>query len=287
MKNTFIMTLKRSLLQRSLLVCTLLASTLFLTHAPEVQAQCSAPNSAFKSGETLIYDLYFNWKFVWVKVGTASMNTTQTIYHGKPAWRSYLITRGSKKADKLFVMRDTLMAYTSLDLVPQYYVKKALEGGTYRRNEVWYSYPNGQCSVKMRYQKNTQPAIKSSHTSKYCSYDMISMLQKARSFDATGWKKGHRINFLMADGRHCEWKSIVYKGNKNFTIENTTTPYRCLVFSSPEKENGKEKEIVTFYITDDKNHIPVRLDMNLNFGTAKAFLTGARGLRNPQTAKIK
>ena len=93
MKNTFIMTLKRSLLQRSLLVCTLLASTLFLTHAPEVQAQCSAPNSAFKSGETLIYDLYFNWKFVWVKVGTASMNTTQTIYHGKPAWRSYLITQ--------------------------------------------------------------------------------------------------------------------------------------------------------------------------------------------------
>ena len=184
-------------------------------------------------------------------------------------------------------MRDTLMAYTSLDLVPQYYVKKALEGGTYRRNEVWYSYPNGQCSVKMRYQKNTQPAIKSSHTSKYCSYDMISMLQKARSFDATGWKKGHRINFLMADGRHCEWKSIVYKGKKNFTIENTTTTYRCLVFSFLEKENGKEKEIVTFYITDDKNHIPVRLDMNLNFGTAKAFLTGARGLRNPQTAKIK
>lgn len=40
-------------------------------------------------------------------------------------------------------------------------------------------------------------------------------------------------------------------------------------------------------MTDDKNHLPVRLDMNLNFGTAKAFLTGARGLRNPQAAKLK
>ena len=39
--------------------------------------------------------------------------------------------------------------------------------------------------------------------------------------------------------------------------------------------------------TDDKNHIPVRLDMNLNFGTAKAFLTGASGLRNPQDSRIK
>ena len=77
---------------------------LFVIGVMGVEAQCSAPNSAFKSGETLIYDLYFNWKFVWIKVGTASMNTTQTTYGGKPAFRSYLITRGSKKADKIFVM---------------------------------------------------------------------------------------------------------------------------------------------------------------------------------------
>ena len=52
-------------------------------------------------------------------------------------------------------------------------------------------------------------------------------------------------------------------------------------------EKGEEKEVVKFYITDDKNHLPVRLDLNLNFGTAKAFLTGASGIRNPQTAKLK
>lgn len=90
----------------------------------QASAQCSSNNTAFKSGETLIYDLYFNWKFVWIKVGVASMNTTQTTYGGHPALRTYLITRGSKKADKIFVMRDTLMAYTGLDLVPKYYVKR-------------------------------------------------------------------------------------------------------------------------------------------------------------------
>ena len=93
--------------------------------------------------------------------------------------------------------------------------------------------------------------------------------------------------FLMADGRTCQWQNIVYRGKKKFKMENSSTTYRCLVFSFVEKENGKEKEVVTFYITDDKNHIPVRLDLNLNFGTAKAFLSGATGLRNPQTAKLK
>ena len=49
----------------------------------------------------------------------------------------------------------------------------------------------------------------------------------------------------------------------------------------------RDREVVTFYITDDKNHLPVRLDMYLRFGSAKAFLTEAKGVRNPQTAIIK
>lgn len=252
-----------------------------------VQAQCSSENSAFKSGETLMYNLYFNWKFVWVKVGTASMNITQSTYEGVPAYRSYLITRGSKRADKFFVMRDTLMSYTGLDLVPKYYVKKALEGGTYRKNEVWYSYPSGQCAVKMRYQRDQAEPLWNEKKTQYCAFDMISMLLRARSFSAENMKVGHSIKFLMADGRNCEWQQIVYRGKKNFTVDNTTTTYRCLVFSFVEKTDGKEKDVVTFYITDDENHLPVRLDMNLNFGSAKAFLVGARGLRNPQKAKLK
>lgn len=265
----------------------LLLCLLFFLGGVSAQAQCGSHNSAFKNGETLAYDLYFNWKFVWIKVGTASMNTTQTTYGGHPAWRTYLITRGSKRADKIFVMRDTLMAYTGLDLVPKYYAKKAFEGDTYRKDEVWYSYPGGKCHTKHRYQRNTLPAKHKQHSSKYCAFDMMSMLMRARSFDASKWKVGHRINFLMADRLDCEWRSIIYRGKKKFKMENSNTTYRCLVFSFVEKENGKEKDIVTFYITDDKNHLPVRLDMNLNFGVAKAFLTGARGLRNPQAAKLK
>jgi hypothetical protein len=52
-------------------------------------------------------------------------------------------------------------------------------------------------------------------------------------------------------------------------------------------DKNKEREVITFYITDDLNHIPVRLDMYLRFGTAKAFLRQTSGLRNPQTSIIK
>ena len=45
-------------------------------------AQCGIDNTAFKSGEELDYDLYFNWKFIWMKVGSASMDTKMEKFEG-------------------------------------------------------------------------------------------------------------------------------------------------------------------------------------------------------------
>ena len=88
-------------------------------------AQCGIENKAFKSGEFVGYDLYFNWKFVWVKVGTASMSTVQSSFKGQDAFRCSLITRGNSKLDNMFVMRDTLLSYTTMDLAPLYFRKGA------------------------------------------------------------------------------------------------------------------------------------------------------------------
>ena len=102
-------------------------------------AQCGIENTAFKSGEFLSYDLYFNWKFVWVKVGTASMSTVQSNYKGQKAFRSSLITRGNDQLDNVFIMRDTLLCYTDTDLSPLYFRKGAREGDRYYVDELWYT----------------------------------------------------------------------------------------------------------------------------------------------------
>lgn len=253
---------------------------------PRATAQCGAVNTAFKSGETLQYKLYFNWKFIWVNAGSATLTIRQSKYQGKNVYRTHLITRTSQRLDRFFRMRDTLVAYNQMDLVPLYYSKRAFEGKTYRRNEVWYRYSGGKVHVKMAYQRNHLPVEYEESSSAYCMFDMLSMMLRARSFDASGYKVGKRIQFFMPDGRKVLNETLIYRGKKTFEMEDTKIKYRCLVFSFVEKEKGKEKEIVKFYITDDKNHVPVRLDMNLNFGTAKAYLTRASNLRNPQTSII-
>lgn len=272
-------------MKRMLTILTILLAAALPTL--RVTAQCTAENTAFQSGETLVYDLYFNWKFVWVKAGSASMTITGTTYDGQDAYRCNLITRGNKRVDKFFVMRDTLVSVVNTGLAPLYYRKGALEGERYKVDEVWYRYTDGKTHIRQRYRNHRAQVSVQNRVSASCIYDMLSMLLRARSFDGNAYKKGDKIRFLMADGDEVEEQTLVFRGHDKFQMENTGTTYRCLVFSFVEYEGKKEKEIITFYVTDDANHLPVRLDMYLRFGTAKAFLTGSRGVRNPLTSIIK
>lgn len=253
-----------------------------------LHAQCTAENHAFNAGEDLSYKLYFNWKFIWVTVGEAEMNIKDMTYNGMDAYRCHLITRGNKRADKLFVLRDTLVSIVNKELTPYYYRKGALEGDRYTVDEAWYSYPDGKSHVKQRFKTHRDEIRENSQASTECAYDMLSMMLRARSFDPTDYKVGQKILFPMADNGKIKNETLIYRGKKNFKMEDgSKTKYRCLVFSFVEYKDGKEKEVVTFYITDDKNHLPVRLDLYLRFGSAKAFLTNAKGVRNPQTSIVK
>ena len=77
------------------------------------RAQCAAQNEAIQAGEELVYDLKFNWKFIWVAAGQAKMDMQAITYQGKPCFRSNLISVSNRQVDFFFKMRDTLTCITS------------------------------------------------------------------------------------------------------------------------------------------------------------------------------
>lgn len=255
-------------------ICLLLATS-------SLWAQTPTENKAIKVGEDLTYDLYFNWQFIWVKVGNAYMNTTGSTYQNQKALKTYLITKGNKKADKFFVMRDTLTSIATEKLVPLYYQKSAEEGKHYTVDKVWYNYAGGKTNMDLYFLDRHGNVRRKAETATREVYDMVSMLNRARSWDATKLKPGQKIKFLMAEGKHVEEQTVIYR-KKEVVKANDDVKYSCHKLSFVEyDEKGKEKEIITFYVTDDDNHLPVRLDMNLKFGSAKAFLTSAKNYKHP------
>ena len=212
-------------------------------------AQCGIENTAFKSGESLEYDLYFNWQFIWVKVGAAQMDTKMTKFEGKDAWKSYLITRGNSKLDKYFTMRDTLLSYCNPDLSPMYFRKGAREGSRYYVDEIWYSYPNGNCQLKKhRIDSDGEQHWKTS-TYRSCIYDMMSIFLRARNFDGSKLKKGQVISTPISDASSLSNSWLEYRGKETFKMNGSKEKFRCLVMSFYERDNGKSKELIPTLLT--------------------------------------
>ena len=254
--------------------------------ALNAHAQCAAKNDAILPGEHLTYELKFNWKFIWVPAGKAQMDLKSTTYQGKPCYKTELLSISNKKVDFFFKMRDTLTCITTERLEPLYFRKGAEEGSRYTVDEVHFSYRNNKCIVDQQRMRPGRQTIVKKDTLDECVYDMLSILLQARSFDPTSYKVGDKILFPMATGKKVEEQTLIYRGKEIFKAENGVK-YRCLVFSLVEYDKKKkEKEVITFYVTDDKNHLPVRLDLYLNFGSAKAFLETVEGNRHPLTSII-
>ena len=238
---------------------------------------------AYRSGETLECLFYFNWKFVWVRAGGAKLIIRDTIYNNRKAQYMSLLSSTNETADAFFKMRDTLTTiFTPGDVQPLYYRKSSVQGRRVYLNEVEYDYlPDGRVNLHQRYVRDGELRVDKSETSDKAVYDMMSMLAYARTFDFSGFKPGQRITYPIATGKRLEEQRLVYRGITKIKADDGLT-YECLEISLVELvDGGKEKVLVNFFVTNDDNHLPILIDLALNFGTAKARLSNRAGLLYP------
>ena len=244
---------------------------------------------AFKAGETLNCNLYFNWKFVWLRAGNASLIIRDTLFDGKKAMYMSLLSSTNKRADAFFKMRDTLTTVFTPDMRPLYYRKASEEGKHYFLYQVWYDYSNADCiKITQSFRRNKEETRTRTDMSATPVYDMMSLLAYARTLDFSSMNKGQRLSYPVATGKRIEPQHLIYRG-KTTMESDKDIEYDCITVSLVEYDKkGKERSIINFYVTDDKNKLPVLLDLTLNFGSAKAKLSSYKGLLYPvKTSKNK
>ena len=260
---------------------------LFVFSAVSLSAQNLKQAPAFKAGETLKCNFYFNWNFIWVKVGDAKLTITDTLYNGQKAKCMKLLSTTNKRADSFFRMRDTLMTVFTDDCKPLYFRKASVEGKKYRLNQVWYRYlDDSKVNVSQYYRYNDEEPKYKEEVLDGPIYDMMSLLAYARTLDFTSLKPGTRLTFPVASGKRIEQQHLVYRGKKR-TKSDEGKEYDCFRVSLITEEDGEEEEIVNFHVTDDGNHLPILLDLVLNFGSAKALLYHMSGVMHPVTSVVK
>ena len=265
-------------MRRVLLVAILIFPVVLSLGAVEIKRR-----PAYKSGETLECVFYFNWRMLWVRAGGAKLIIRDTVYNNCKAQYMSLLSSTNEKADAFFKMRDTLTTiFTPGSVRPLYYRKSSIQGRHKYLNEVKYDYlPDGRVNLHQQYKRDGQLRVLRTDTCTAAVFDMMSLLAYARTFDYSGFKPGQRISYPVATGKRVEKQSLIYRGTTKITANDNLT-YECIEISLVAAgENNAERTIVNFFITNDDNHLPILLDLALNFGTAKARLSRRAGLLYP------
>lgn len=260
-------------MKRSLLFSLLLLS---LT----IHAQCPMRGGLLSDGEEIRYELFFNWRFIWIKAGDACLTTRLTTYNDAPAYESTLLASTNSRADLIFRLRDTISTFVTPELVPLYFVKRCDEGKEMIYDRAWFDYEDGVVTARQTKIYGDGRICETIHSDSRCIYDMVSLLLYSRALDTETLNVGDHMQYSMVTGVRVEEQNLIYLGKeevKALSGEN----YRCQVFSLVQKRKNKEgkledQEVIRFYTTDDSRHLPIQLDLVLKFGVAKAKLASLK-----------
>ncbi len=223
------------------------------------------PADVLVAGQTITYSLSLGP----IKAGTAKLVTTAVKYKGEQAYKIELLAMTGKAASKIFSMNDTLRSIVLPDLTPRAFWKHSQEADYESVENV--SFENGT----VRLEKLRKGELRTNTVQ--CSdpvYDMVSLVMVARSLDFSRLKQGQRFEFKVASGLSVSTEYLEYQGRDKLKAGGRQND--CLKFAliEPKVEKGKTKEteLMVIYIKPDAGHLPIGIDFNLKFGTAKARL---------------
>ena len=220
------------------------------------------------------FNLYLGIGPIKMKAGTAHLYDTEVIYNGRAAVRTAMEMSTNSKADKVFCLRDTIESFNTKQGESIYFIKKVNEGGKHNRETAQFSMDRDKFIVNLEtWDMNTgKRTSRSTEWRPTRIFDLMSMIAFTQKIDTSDSEPGRTESLPMVNGNMVVEQYLVYTGNKKVKADNGRTN-DCMVISIRDYKEGKERETVKAYVTNDSKHTPVQLDIMLGAGTSiKAVL---------------
>lgn len=249
--------------------------------------QCFSKNTSFYTGEKIVYDVAYNWKFVWVSAGEVFFTVKNSNYKGKPVYYFKSYGTSYKSYDWVFKVRDSFEAFAdSITLQPYWANRTSYEGGY----EVWEDYNFNYKDKKLYSTTRTteQPLRRDTLSLNYCVNDLITAIYYARCVDFSKYKVNDKIPIWSLIVGKVYPLYIRYLGKEVLTTRDKKR-YNCIKFSAKLVEGTvfKGGEDLFVWVTDDENHLAIQVEAKILVGSIKAYIKSAENLRNPNAALIK
>jgi hypothetical protein len=179
--------------------------------------------------------------------------------------------------DMFYKVRDSYFSYIDTNtLYPVYSVRNITEGDYSSKEYVIYKRNKGIVNCN-----NTETKAPAD------LFDILSAFYYARCFDVNKIPLNVEIDFNTFFEKEIFRVGITYEGKT--VVKTSLGTFNCLIFR-PTLVQGrvfKGQKDMTLYISDDKNHIPIRVETAIFIGYIKADLISFEKLKYPLTSRIK
>jgi len=237
---------------------------------------CEIRNSAFQDGEVITLKVFYTVAGAYFGAGEATFTTAIEKMGGKPV---YHITGDGKTYsfyDNFFKVRDKYETYIDTGtLQPYRFIRNIYEGG-YKKYENY------------TFNKTTNSAItnKGVYQVPTCVQDVLSAVYYSRNIDFNKYKAGDKITFSLFLDNEVYEMYIRYLGKETIKTKYgkfKAVKFKPLLIKGTIFEGGEK---MTVWVSDDRNHVPVRIESPISVGSVKIDMISYRNLRYPLTSLV-
>jgi len=226
-------------------------------------------NEAFQRGEKLGYRIHYGF----IDAVNASIEITPEKKQFNGRNTLHVVGTGTSRGtfDFFFKVRDRYESYIDEEaLIPWFFGRRIDEGGYKMAQDYAFNHQQKKVSNKGKTYAIWENA-----------QDMISGFFLARTMNLGSFPEGHIFSVpTIVDGEMYTLQ-IKFKGKE--IVKTDFGQIRCLKFV-PVLQKGrifKKEEDMVVWLSDDKNHIPIRAKADILFGSIKVDITSYQGLVNP------
>ena len=237
------------------------------------------PEMAFKSGERVVYKVYYNWKFVWIPAGEVTFLVTEKDDH-----YDLSVTGVSYDSyDSFFKVRDYYISRADKEtLMPTNFRRDILEGNYQRYDSLSFDQDTYELTEYFGKTKESAEEFEFQLESKVL--DMVSAIYYMRSLPKEVFKEQQDIDLKIFFDK--ELFDIHIKNHGKVKKKIKSKGKISCIHLQPELISGyvfEEGDVMDVWVSQDDNRIPIQIESPISFGSVKVLLKSVENLKYPSS----
>jgi hypothetical protein len=238
---------------------------------------CGLRNNAFQHGESISYTIYYSVIGLYINAGAATFSVNLEKLNNKTVYHVTGSGTSNSSYDWIFKVRDLYESFIDTNtLQPLKFIRNVDEGG-YKINE----------NISFNKDQNTAISSKGIQKIPACVQDVLSAIYYARNIDYGKYNPDEKIPFSMFLDNEVYNLYIKYLGKEQIKTKYgifNAIKFRPLLVKGTIFTGGEK---MTVWVTDDANHIPIRIESPITVGSVKVDMMGYKSLRHPLSSLVE